>query len=161
MGVISGDNPATCGNVASGAGGAKGLAAPTMRTFGPRRTNLATPAPAIARDTGATSETTDAMRALRARPGAKSVPGKLRRSPTQRLRGPVAKLDADKRGISVDQLLAERAKLKVAEIESRCLRPTSGTGPQTARDTSPASRPTAMKDELARSRRRSTGRSTA
>ena len=33
---------------------------------------------------------------------------------TDRLRGPVAKLDADKRGITVDQLLAERAKLNPA-----------------------------------------------
>jgi 3-oxoacyl-[acyl-carrier protein] reductase len=33
---------------------------------------------------------------------------------TDRVRGPVAKLDADKRGITVDQLLAERAKLNPA-----------------------------------------------
>ncbi len=33
---------------------------------------------------------------------------------TDRLRGPVAKMDADKRGITVDQLLAERAKLNPA-----------------------------------------------
>jgi len=33
---------------------------------------------------------------------------------TDRLRGPVSKLDADKRGITVDQLLAERAKLNPA-----------------------------------------------
>ena len=33
---------------------------------------------------------------------------------TDRIRGPVAKLDADKRGISVDELLAERAKLNPA-----------------------------------------------
>ena len=33
---------------------------------------------------------------------------------TDRIRGPVAKLDADKRGISVDDLLAERAKLNPA-----------------------------------------------
>ena len=33
---------------------------------------------------------------------------------TDRLRGPVAKLDAEKRGITVDQLLAERAKLNPA-----------------------------------------------
>ena len=33
---------------------------------------------------------------------------------TDRLRGPVAKIDAEKRGITVDQLLAERAKLNPA-----------------------------------------------
>ena len=33
---------------------------------------------------------------------------------TDRLRGPVAKMDADKRGITVDQLLAEGAKLNPA-----------------------------------------------
>src|SRR6202140_2846929 len=33
---------------------------------------------------------------------------------TERLRGPVSKVDADKRGITVDQLLAERAKLNPA-----------------------------------------------
>ncbi|HEY4170027.1 MAG TPA: SDR family oxidoreductase [Reyranella sp.] len=33
---------------------------------------------------------------------------------TDRLRGPVSKMDADKRGITVDQLLAERAKLNPA-----------------------------------------------
>ena len=33
---------------------------------------------------------------------------------TDRLRGPVAKVDAEKRGITVDQLLAERAKLNPA-----------------------------------------------
>jgi 3-oxoacyl-[acyl-carrier protein] reductase len=33
---------------------------------------------------------------------------------TDRLRGPVAKIDAEKRGITIDQLLAERAKLNPA-----------------------------------------------